>query len=1160
MAEERGGRRPSGKRVVRGVMRSLALGMLAVGVNSVLAGSAPRYEPIYLLLAVIALITWLDGLLAGLIAAVVLASVYEVEFSPLHRLSWPGFILPVLSGFLIAAGMAVFRRIHSGGTTTAASRQPEIGGPPLEPEESAISAAPEQLWSGQSVRPQEPTRIGEDHESLRAESAGLHQQLVALRLENDRLTHDSRTLERDAKTQLAQERARGTAREGEQGKLAADLAQAVATIRKLREEAGVAQQEITALHEQQQGDGNALATALADLAALRSAAAASRSTEQTSAAQMEAAQKRIRDLTEELGAAAKRTATALDRAAVETTARVRKEEEFAAHEKRLHEQYESESEHLQTAASSALDEIQRVRAANDELRKSLSDERERVQSGARELDTLRSGSGALVHEQKEGQKEGQKEDLAARMALEQERDSLRSALAEAEKRAHELAQSRDVVLAELRATRGAEETLRGEIEQLRLASTESAKSVEQETTSRRRDDELEMALARESSLRQEAEERLHEWQSASSNDAEQLAKTLQRLAAAEAQTEQLRAAMEEQAGRVNEKVEAALADGARHLALREAAELALSRTVADGEAQAQATAALRLAITGHETGRQELLRAGDAAAEDLQQARAAEERLRHQLDEERSRAASFSLEVEQLRERLQSAESERAGHEEQKNRTAAFLDASGAKEDALHAQIRELQRQLAESDQVSAAAAVAARDELEQEWSDKLQKIVASLASDHESDVGDLLTEREGARAEARSAHARLEELQGVAGQHAESRASLEARLAALEQNVETERARATEALASRERLDQEWGEKLQKIVTSLASDHENDLGEAVMLRESARAEARSLEKRVQLLQKAVQEAQALRTPLEERTAQLGGELETERRRADEEQAARVRIEAEWSEKLQTIVSHLASDHESDMGQALMDKEAAKAEVRTLGMRVHALQQKLEADREGLDKALEKWNGVRQSLQARVTRAEAELEAFRGGGRGVAESGGPDGGTTAVFSAASLDVQRARAEVLEVAEQAQAAFRRVTSSGTVRVPAARRPLVLIVDQDAEVRGMSREALISQGFDVLTASDGLEGLRIAISHKPEIVIADASMPKMDGRELCQMIKSNEATAGVKVVLMTGSVTSAGSDQIPAGLAPDTLLQKPVRPETLQMTLATLLQQV
>ena len=1088
MAEERGVRRPSGRRaVLRRVARTLAVMMLTVGVNGVLASLAPRYEPVYLSLAAVALIGWFDGFLAGVVAAVVLAGVYEVLFSPLHGFSGRSTFIPLVAAMLLATLTALARRIHAR--------------PALAADSVAIPAVPAESQEWPAVVPvldhREPRRSALQPEegagaaaleSLRAEVLSLRGQLGVARSENDQLSHASRAIERDAKTQLAQERARGTARDDGHARLTADLAQAVATIQRLREEAGVAQQEIASLHEQQQGDGNALATALADLGVARTAAEKLRTAERAAAAQIESSQKRIRDLTEELGAAAKRTASALDRAEAETATRVRKEAEFTAHEQRLHEQYEAESEHLQSAASSALEEIQRLRAANDELRKSLTDVREHHESAARELVALRSGSAAPT--------EQQQRDADAGAAMEKERDSLRAAVAAAEARVNDLQQSQDAVLAELRHTRSAEEQLRAESEGLRLSSAESA-------ASRGRIEELVAALARESSLRKEAEERLGQSQSAGASGAQQLEQARQRLARAEAEGADLRRTNEQHTVTANEKLAAALA-------------------------------------------------AREAAVEELQRTRAAEESLRHQLDEVRSRESAVSLETEQLRERLQLAESERAGRAAEQEHAAASIEEGRAR-------VGELQALLEDSARAAAVAAETAREQLEREWSDKLQGIVTSLASDHESDVGDLMTEREGARAETRSAVSRMEELQQAAGQSAQLRASLEEKLLALDQQVQAERARVTEALASRESLDQQWGEKLQQIVTNLASDHENDLGEAVMLRESARAEARSLEKRVQLLQKAMQEAQGTRAPLEEQTAQLQAELEAERRRADGEQAARVRIEAEWSDKLQTIVSHLASDHESDMGQALMEKEGAKAEARTLGMRVHALQQKLESDRGALDKALEKWNGVRQSLQGRLARAESELEALRGSSRDVFDTGEPASGATEAFPPPSLDVQRARAEVLEVAEQAQEAFRRATSSGTVRVPhTSRRPLVLIVDQDPGVRGMSRETLISNGFDVLTASDGLEGLRIAISHKPEIVIADASMPKMDGRELCQLIKSNQATAGVKVILMTGSFPSEGSDQIPAELAPDTLLQKPVRFDVLQATLSTLLQ--
>lgn len=1034
--------------------RSVALLMLAIGVNGVLTSVAPRYEPVYLFLAAIAMIAWWDGPIAGILAASLLAITYEVLYSPLGHLSPRGLVVPFAVGSLLALLASLARRIHrarpslagkqvgviDGGITDASS----AGGETVAALDAPASPVVP-LTGPASVR-------SEAVALLRAETGSLRSDLAAARAEIDRLTHASRTLDRDARTQLAQERARSTVRDDEHARLSSDLAQAVDTIQRLREEASAAQQELASLHEQQQGDGHALSTSLAELAATRASADALRTAERDAAAQLETAQKRIRDLTEELGAAAKRTAAALDRADAEAAARTRKEQEFAAHEQRLHEQYESESEHLQSAAAKALEEIQQLRAAQDELQKALASERLQRESAVHELEALRSES-----------------DPSA----DQERESQRAAIAAAESRLRNVEVSRQSALDELRLTRASEERLREEMERLRQDSAESVAHLEE---ARRHAGEREGDLRRQSELLTQAEQRAIEAQAATVAAASELAELRERLEAAEAAAASQQLAEQRELASA-ERAEAATADATRQQALREQAETALARAVGEADDLRQQMEQMRTALTDEQRSAQHLVQARDAALEEVRS-------------------------VGQL-----------------------------------------------------------VRDEVEREWSVKLQKIVTDLASDHESDVGDLVTQREEARADARSAHAKAEELQRAAAHGLEQQTLLQERLRELEQRVEAERLRAEEALAAKAARDQEWNGKLQRIVDNLASDHENDLGEAVMLRESARAEARSLEKRVQLLQTAVQEAQASRGPLETRVLQLQSQLESERQRADAETAARAQLDAEWSEKLQTIVGHLASDHEADLGQALMEKEAAKAEARTLGMRVNALQQKLDSDREGLDKALEKWNGVRQSLQARLARAEEELAALRGPLTTSREEADRSSGTTAAFPPPSPDAQRARAEVLEVAAQAQEAFRKATSSGTVRVPAAtRRPLVLVVDQDAGVRGLSRETLIAHGFDVLTASDGLEGLRIAISHRPEIVVADAAMPKMDGRELCQLIKSNRATAGVKVVLLTPGEFLEGSERIPSQLAPDSLLQKPVQFELLQTTLATLLQRV
>jgi CheY-like chemotaxis protein len=119
-----------------------------------------------------------------------------------------------------------------------------------------------------------------------------------------------------------------------------------------------------------------------------------------------------------------------------------------------------------------------------------------------------------------------------------------------------------------------------------------------------------------------------------------------------------------------------------------------------------------------------------------------------------------------------------------------------------------------------------------------------------------------------------------------------------------------------------------------------------------------------------------------------------------------------------------------------------------------------------------------------------------------------------------------------------------------------RPRILIVYPDSELRKNAPGVLERAGYDVVSASDGLEALRTAIAQKPDVVIADAIMPKMDGRELCQLLKSQEKTAQIKVILLIRP-----GDEPPRGDFPaDEVLRKPVPLETLKATLAALTAQI
>lgn len=87
-----------------------------------------------------------------------------------------------------------------------------------------------------------------------------------------------------------------------------------------------------------------------------------------------------------------------------------------------------------------------------------------------------------------------------------------------------------------------------------------------------------------------------------------------------------------------------------------------------------------------------------------------------------------------------------------------------------------------------------------------------------------------------------------------------------------------------------------------------------------------------------------------------------------------------------------------------------------------------------------------------------------------------------------------------------------------------RPLVLVVDDEIDIQRITTHAVESLGYGVILGRNGEEGLELIRRYVPDLVLTDALMPKLDGREMCRQVKSDPATAGVKVVVMTALYTS------------------------------------
>jgi CheY-like chemotaxis protein len=83
-----------------------------------------------------------------------------------------------------------------------------------------------------------------------------------------------------------------------------------------------------------------------------------------------------------------------------------------------------------------------------------------------------------------------------------------------------------------------------------------------------------------------------------------------------------------------------------------------------------------------------------------------------------------------------------------------------------------------------------------------------------------------------------------------------------------------------------------------------------------------------------------------------------------------------------------------------------------------------------------------------------------------------------------------------------------------------RPLILAVEDEPEHWEIYGKMLWYNGFDVVRAVDGEEGLELAHAARPDLIMLDIMLPKLDGLELCGRLKGDPETAEIPVVILSG----------------------------------------
>ena len=84
-----------------------------------------------------------------------------------------------------------------------------------------------------------------------------------------------------------------------------------------------------------------------------------------------------------------------------------------------------------------------------------------------------------------------------------------------------------------------------------------------------------------------------------------------------------------------------------------------------------------------------------------------------------------------------------------------------------------------------------------------------------------------------------------------------------------------------------------------------------------------------------------------------------------------------------------------------------------------------------------------------------------------------------------------------------------------------RSLILTIDDDDIMHLMLQHFLEREGFDVLNASNGFEGIEMTRTRRPDLILLDVMMPEMDGFDCLQAIRAIHGMESVPIVMLTGA---------------------------------------
>ncbi len=88
--------------------------------------------------------------------------------------------------------------------------------------------------------------------------------------------------------------------------------------------------------------------------------------------------------------------------------------------------------------------------------------------------------------------------------------------------------------------------------------------------------------------------------------------------------------------------------------------------------------------------------------------------------------------------------------------------------------------------------------------------------------------------------------------------------------------------------------------------------------------------------------------------------------------------------------------------------------------------------------------------------------------------------------------------------------------------------ILVAEDNSSIRNILAFLLKQRGYEVTESGDGDDALEMALSNHPDLILLDIMMPGKTGLEICSILKGNDATKGIRIVILTAATKDSGKD--------------------------------